>query len=51
MCFYSMSLAGVEAEESARMVKLPRELAADHAVLLAEHDIDAVFAAVEIRRS
>jgi branched-chain amino acid transport system ATP-binding protein len=37
-------LAGMGAEESARMVELLRRLAADHAMLLVEHDMDAVFA-------
>jgi branched-chain amino acid transport system ATP-binding protein len=36
--------AGMAAEESARMVALLRELKADHALLLVEHDMDAVFA-------
>jgi ABC-type branched-subunit amino acid transport system ATPase component len=31
------------AEEAERMVALIRTLAADHAVLLVEHDMDAVF--------
>ena len=37
-------LAGMGTEESVRMVKLLRRLAADHAILLVEHDMDAVFA-------
>jgi len=37
-------LAGMGAEESARIVALLRRLAPDHAVLLVEHDMDAVFA-------
>jgi branched-chain amino acid transport system ATP-binding protein len=37
-------LAGMGAEESARIVALLRELARDHAILLVEHDMDAVFA-------
>lgn len=37
-------LAGMGTEESARMVELLRRLAIDHAVLLVEHDMDAVFA-------
>jgi branched-chain amino acid transport system ATP-binding protein len=37
-------LAGMGAEESARIVALLRELAQDHAILLVEHDMDAVFA-------
>jgi branched-chain amino acid transport system ATP-binding protein len=37
-------LAGMGAEESARMVSVLRGLVADHAILLVEHDMDAVFA-------
>jgi len=37
-------LAGMGAEESARMVELIRSLKEDHAILLVEHDMDAVFA-------
>ncbi len=37
-------LAGMGAEEAGRMVELLRELAAGHAILLVEHDMDAVFA-------
>lgn len=40
-------LAGMGAEESARMVELLRKLAADHAVMLVEHDMDAVFAVAD----
>jgi branched-chain amino acid transport system ATP-binding protein len=36
-------LAGMGAEESSRMVALIGALAADHAILLIEHDMDAVF--------
>ncbi len=36
-------LAGMGSEESAEMAGLIRSLAADHAVLLIEHDMDAVF--------
>jgi branched-chain amino acid transport system ATP-binding protein len=36
-------LAGMGAEEAQRMVALIRTLAKDHAVLLVEHDMDAVF--------
>ncbi len=36
-------LAGMGAEESARMVELLQKLAPDHAILLVEHDMDAVF--------
>lgn len=41
-------LAGMGAEESARMVGLLRALAADHAVMLVEHDMDAVFAVADV---
>jgi branched-chain amino acid transport system ATP-binding protein len=37
-------LAGMGAEESSRMVELLSGLRADHAILLVEHDMDAVFA-------
>ena len=37
-------LAGMGHEESMRIVSLLRELAANHAILLVEHDMDAVFA-------
>jgi branched-chain amino acid transport system ATP-binding protein len=37
-------LAGMGAEESASMVALLRKLAQTHAILLVEHDMDAVFA-------
>ena len=37
-------LAGMGAEESTRIVVLLRRLAADHSILLIEHDMDAVFA-------
>jgi branched-chain amino acid transport system ATP-binding protein len=37
-------LAGMGAEESARIVALLERLAGDHAILLVEHDMDAVFA-------
>jgi branched-chain amino acid transport system ATP-binding protein len=36
-------LAGMGADESARMVELLRGLRASHAILLVEHDMDAVF--------
>jgi branched-chain amino acid transport system ATP-binding protein len=36
-------LAGMGAEESARMVELLRRLRTSHAILLVEHDMDAVF--------
>lgn len=41
-------LAGMGAEESARIVELVRQLAAGHAVLLVEHDMDAVFAVADV---
>jgi branched-chain amino acid transport system ATP-binding protein len=41
-------LAGMGAEESARMVELLRGLAAEHAILLVEHDMDAVFAVADV---
>ncbi|HEX8011988.1 MAG TPA: ABC transporter ATP-binding protein [Casimicrobiaceae bacterium] len=37
-------LAGMGAEETGRMVELLRKLAPEHAILLVEHDMDAVFA-------
>ncbi len=37
-------MAGMGAEESARMVDLLRGFAGDHTILLIEHDMDAVFA-------
>jgi branched-chain amino acid transport system ATP-binding protein len=37
-------LAGMGAEESVRIVELLRKLVLDHAILLVEHDMDAVFA-------
>jgi branched-chain amino acid transport system ATP-binding protein len=40
-------LAGMGAEESARMVELLRGLVPDHAILLVEHDMDAVFAVAD----
>ncbi len=40
-------LAGMGAEESAQMVELLRRLRADHAILLVEHDMDAVFAVAD----
>jgi branched-chain amino acid transport system ATP-binding protein len=36
-------LAGMGAEESARIVELLQKLVRDHAILLVEHDMDAVF--------
>jgi branched-chain amino acid transport system ATP-binding protein len=40
-------LAGMGAEESARIVELLRRLVPDHAILLVEHDMDAVFAVAD----
>ena len=40
-------LAGMGAQESARMVELLRRLAPAHAILLVEHDMDAVFAVAD----
>lgn len=41
-------LAGMGAEESARMVALIAKLAADHAIILVEHDMDAVFSVARV---
>lgn len=41
-------LAGMGAEESARIVELLHKLVADHAILLVEHDMDAVFAVANV---
>jgi branched-chain amino acid transport system ATP-binding protein len=41
-------LAGMGAEESAQMVELLKTLRADHAILLVEHDMDAVFAVADV---
>ena len=41
-------LAGMGAEESVQMVELIGKLARDHAVLLVEHDMDAVFSLAEV---
>jgi branched-chain amino acid transport system ATP-binding protein len=41
-------LAGMGADEAGRMVELLRKLAPDHAILLVEHDMDAVFAVAEV---
>jgi len=41
-------LAGMGAEESSAMVGLLKTLAAGHAVLLVEHDMDAVFALAQV---
>lgn len=40
-------LAGMGAEESERMLELLRTLRRDHAILLVEHDMDAVFAVAD----
>ncbi|MDX3907251.1 MAG: ABC transporter ATP-binding protein [Pigmentiphaga sp.] len=40
-------LAGMGAEESERMLELLRRLRAGHAILLVEHDMDAVFAVAD----
>jgi len=37
-------LAGMGAEEAQRMIELLKKLKAEHAILLVEHDMDAVFA-------
>jgi branched-chain amino acid transport system ATP-binding protein len=41
-------LAGMGADEAERMVALLRRLAPDHATLLVEHDMDAVFALADV---
>lgn len=41
-------LAGMGAEESSRIVELLKRLAGDHAILLVEHDMDAVFAVADV---
>jgi branched-chain amino acid transport system ATP-binding protein len=41
-------LAGMGAEEAASMVELLRKLAPRHAILLVEHDMDAVFAVADV---
>jgi branched-chain amino acid transport system ATP-binding protein len=41
-------LAGMGSEESRRMVALIARLAADHAILLVEHDMDAVFSVASV---
>lgn len=40
-------LAGMGSQESARMVELLNELKSSHAILLVEHDMDAVFAVAD----
>ncbi len=46
--FLDEPLAGMGAEESARIVGLLRQLSADHAILLIEHDMDAVFSLADV---
>jgi branched-chain amino acid transport system ATP-binding protein len=41
-------LAGMGAAESARMTRLIKSLARDHAILLIEHDMDAVFSIADV---
>jgi branched-chain amino acid transport system ATP-binding protein len=41
-------LAGMGTEEAARMVELLKGLAPGHAILLVEHDMDAVFAVADV---
>jgi len=41
-------LAGMGTEEAARMIALLKSLAPDHAILLVEHDMDAVFAVAHV---
>jgi branched-chain amino acid transport system ATP-binding protein len=41
-------LAGMGAEESASMIELLKTIALEHAVLLIEHDMDAVFALAQV---
>ena len=41
-------LAGMGAEESASMVGLLKKLAPNHAIMLVEHDMDAVFAVADV---
>jgi len=41
-------LAGMGADEAQRMVELLQRLAPDHAMLLVEHDMDAVFAVAQV---
>ena len=40
-------LAGMGSEEAARMVELLQQITPDHALLLVEHDMDAVFAVAD----
>lgn len=41
-------LAGMGAEEAQQMIALIKRLSSDHAILLVEHDMDAVFAAADV---
>jgi branched-chain amino acid transport system ATP-binding protein len=41
-------LAGMGAEESARMIELLRALVPSHAILMVEHDMDAVFSIADV---
>ena len=41
-------LAGMGADEAQRMVELLKKLGPDHAMLLVEHDMDAVFAVADV---
>jgi branched-chain amino acid transport system ATP-binding protein len=41
-------LAGMGAEESARMIELLRTLVPSHAILMVEHDMDAVFSIADV---
>jgi len=41
-------LAGMGSEESASMVELLKKLSPNHAILLVEHDMDAVFAVADV---
>lgn len=41
-------MAGMSADETARMVTLLRRLKADHTLILIEHDMDAVFALADV---
>ena len=43
LLLFDEPLAGMGAEESLKMIELIRQIAATHAVLLVEHDMDAVF--------
>jgi branched-chain amino acid transport system ATP-binding protein len=41
-------LAGTSADEAGRMVELLKKLTPEHAILLVEHDMDAVFAVADV---